>query len=195
MATLRLEADLIETPATAVTPETTRRQTAAPQETDGNEALAKFLIQHRLATHEKVSAALARVRQHNAENHQIQGDNSLATRSLAMSLLEELSNSGGDIEVLMSGIVERTNFAFVPLDYYDVDRQIVKMVPEELTLGRLIVPFDIVSRTMMVAIDNPFDAGAKAAVQQTVDYHIQWYLAGAGTIRKILREVYRINDL
>jgi hypothetical protein len=190
---LRLQADLIETAATTAAPEVARHQAAIPHEADGNESLAKFLVQHRLAPQETISAALMRVRQH-ASDHQIQNGSGRPSHALAASLLEEMGQSGLDLEGLVSGIIDRTNFAFVPLDYYEVDRQIVKTLPEELTLGHLIVPFDIVSRTMMVAIDNPFDVSAKAAVQQAVDYHIQWYLALPGIIRKILREVYRISE-
>lgn len=155
-------------------------------ETDGNEPLAKFLIQNRLATHEVVNGALERVRKHNATKDE-------NSQGMAASLLDEISKSGVNIETLLCGIIDRTKFAYVPLESYDVDRQIVKMLPEHLTLGRLIVPFDIVSRTMMVALDNPFDAGAKAAIQQMVDYHILWHVALPGVIQKILQSVYRIS--
>ena len=58
----------------------------------------------------------------------------------------------------LSGLIDRTKFAYVPLEYYDVDRQIARMLPDHLTLGRLYVPFDLISRTIMVACCNPFDA-------------------------------------
>lgn len=98
-----------------------------------------------------------------------------------------------DSDNLISGIVERAKYAYIPLENYDVDRQIVKLLPESITLGRLVIPFDIVSRTMMVAVENPFDAGAKAAAEQAVDYHIQWYMATPSAIRKVLRDAYRLN--
>ncbi len=81
----------------------------------------------------------------------------------------------------------------MPLEYYDIDRSVVRMLPDNLTLGRLIVPFDIVSRTMMVALCNPFDAAAKQAVQSSLDYHIQWYLAKPAAITRVLRDVYRLD--
>ena len=69
----------------------------------------------------------------------------------------------------------------------------VKMLPEALTLGRLIVPFDIISRTMMVAIANPFDAVGKEAVQQLLDYNIQWHLASPSAILQVLQTTYRLD--
>ena len=52
---------------------------------------------------------------------------------------------------MLSALIDRTKFAYVPLEYYDIDRQVARMLPDDLTLGRLFVPFDLVSRTIMVA--------------------------------------------
>lgn len=152
---------------------------------DGNEALAKFLIQHRLVNEEVVASALERVQKRNRE---------LTTNSFATSLIDEIVRRGaGDRDALLCGILDRSKFAFIPLEYYDVDRQVVKMLPEALTLGRLMVPFDVISRTIMIATANPFDALGKEAVQQLLDYNIQWHLAAPTAIIKVLSETYRIS--
>lgn len=152
---------------------------------DGNEPLAKFLIQHKLASEELVRAALDRV---NKLNRTAGG------QALAASLIDEISRANVvNIEALLCGILDRSKFAFIPLDCYEVDRQIVKMLPESLTLARLIVPFDLISRTIMVAMANPFDAQGKEAVQQLLDYNIQWHLATPGSISKVLRDTYRLD--
>ena len=152
---------------------------------DGNEHFAKFLTFHRIATETEVTAALGRVKQ---INDRLEG------QALASSLLEELTRTGtNDIDALLSSLIDATKFGYVPLEYYDVDRSVVRMLPDSLTLARLIVPFDIVSRTMMVALCNPFDAAAKQAVQSSLDYHIQWYLAKPAAVSRILRDVYRLD--
>ena len=95
---------------------------------------------------------------------------------------------------MLSALIDRTKFAYVPLEYYDTDRQIAPMLPEVLTLGRLFVPFDLVSRTMMVACCNPFDSAGRDAVQQSVDYTVSWYLARPSSIVKTLQSVYRLDS-
>lgn len=153
---------------------------------DGNEPLAKFLVQNRLVAEECVNTSLDRVRKANK---------GLDGQGIATSLLDNIVRYGGaEIDALLCGILERTKFAFIPLDCYDVDRQVVKMLPESLTLGRLIVPFDIVSRTVMVAVVNPFDSLGKEAVQQLFDYNIQWHLATPSAIVKVLRDTYHLGD-
>ncbi|HEY3901550.1 MAG TPA: hypothetical protein VGM54_23265 [Chthoniobacter sp.] len=152
---------------------------------DGNEALAKFLIQHRLVTEEVVSSALERVQKKNKD---------LPNNVLATSLVDEICRRGAiEQEQLLAGIVDRSKFAYIPLEYYDVDRSIIKMLPESLSIGRLIVPFDIISRTVMVAMVNPLDALGKEAVQQLLDYNVQWHLAAPQAIFKILGDTYRIE--
>src|SRR5947208_2117758 len=93
-----------------------------------------------------------------------------------------------------TGLIARTKFAYVPLEYYDVDRQIPRMLPDHLTLGRLFLPFDLISRTIMIACCNPFDAAGRDAVQQSLDYTVTWYLARPGSIIKALQDVYRLES-
>jgi tetratricopeptide (TPR) repeat protein len=152
---------------------------------DGNEALGKFLIQHRLAPEETVKTCLERVTKNNKN---------AGPTTLASSLIDEVSKSGmASLESLLCGILDRSKFAYIPLDCYEVDRQVVKMLPEALTLARLIVPFDLISRTIMVATANPFDAQGKEAVQQLLDYNIQWHVAAPAAIAKVLRDAYRLD--
>jgi len=134
-------------------------------ENDGNEALARFLVQHRLVPEETVAASLERVTKANR---------AARPNTLAISLIDDIARSGmTSMENLLCGILDRSKFAYIPLDCYEVDRQVVKMLPEVITLARLIVPFDLISRTIMIATANPFDAQGKEAVQQLLDYNIQ----------------------
>ena len=151
---------------------------------DGNEPLMRFLLQHRLAPDDVVRQALTIARKKNKVR---------TAQAVASSLIGEIVTRGAvDMEQLLCGILERSKFAYIPLEYYEIDRQIVRMLPESLTLGRLIVPFDIISRTMMVALANPFDAEGKQAVQQLLDYNVQWHLASPEAIVKVLNDAYRL---
>jgi tetratricopeptide (TPR) repeat protein len=158
---------------------------ASPSD-DGNESLARFLLQHRLAKEEAVHSALEVV---------IRKNLTLAPDTLGISLIDEVvAHGGGDMETILCGVHERTRLAYIPLEYYDVDRQVVRMLPEHLTLSRLMVPFDVMSRTIMIATANPFDSFGKESAQQLLDYNIQWHLASAESIIRVLKQVYRLGD-
>jgi tetratricopeptide (TPR) repeat protein len=151
----------------------------------GDDHLAKFLVVQQLFAEEEVNAALENVKHANKD---------LTGQAMAISLLEELCKQDANrLEVVLSALIDRTKFAYVPLEYYDADRQIAPMLPNYLTLGRLFVPFDLVSRTMMVACCNPFDSTGREAVQQSVDYTVSWYLARPAAITKSLQSIYRLD--
>ena len=151
----------------------------------GEEQLAKFLIVQQIFPEETVNAALEKVQQ---RNKNLQG------QTLAASLLVESCGEDTDkIDHIISALIDRTKGAFIPLEYYDFDRQLARMLPDNLTLGRLCVPFDLISRTIMVACCNPFDAAGRAAVQQSLDYSVSWYLARQAAIERTLQDVYRLQ--
>ncbi len=151
----------------------------------GDDHLAKFLIVQQLFSEEEVNAALEAAKAANKE---------LIAHAMATSMLDELcKDKPAQLDAIIAALIDRTKFAYVPLEYYDTDRQIAPMLPEYLTLGRLFVPFDLVSRTMMVACCNPFDSAGRDAVQQSVDYTVSWYLARPSAIIKTLQGIYRLE--
>jgi Type II secretion system (T2SS), protein E, N-terminal domain len=152
----------------------------------GDDHLAKFLIVQQLFTEEQVHSALETTKEANKD---------LPEQAMGVSMLDRLCrDKPAQLEPVLSALIDRTKFAFVPLEYYDVDRQIAPMLPEYLTLGRLFVPFDLVSRTIMVACCNPFDSAGRDAVQQSVDYTVSWYLARPAAITQTLRAIYRLDS-
>jgi hypothetical protein len=152
----------------------------------GDDHLAKFLVMQQLVGEEEMAAALDTVNHVNKD---------LSGQALAASLLEKTYRQETDrLDAALSQLIDRTKFAYVPLEYYDIDRQVARMLPDNLTLGRLFVPFDLISRTIMVACCNPFDAAGREAVQQSLDYTVSWYLARPGAIIKALQDIYRLES-
>ena len=152
----------------------------------GDEHLAKFLVMQQLCAEDEVAKAMETVTQLNKN---------LTGQAMAASLLDKICRQDTDkLDIALSGLIDRTKFAYVPIEYYDVDRQIPRMLPDNLTLGRLFLPFDLISRTIMIACCNPFDAAGREAVQQSLDYTVSWYLARPSAIIKGLQDVYRLES-
>ena len=81
------------------------------------------LIHHGTITYSGVGKALQDVQKLNKN---------LSGQALAVSLLEELCRENIDkLEKILSALIDRTRFAYVPLEYYDLDRQIAPMLPAE----------------------------------------------------------------
>ena len=158
---------------------------SAHLEERGDDQLAKFLVMQQLVVEDVMTTALETVTQLNKD---------LTGQALAASLLDKIYRQETDeLDRALSHLIDRTKFAYVPLEYYDIDRQVARMLPDHLTLGRLFVPFDLISRTIMVACCNPFDAAGREAVQQSLDYTVSWYLARPSSIIKALQDIYRLE--
>jgi hypothetical protein len=155
-------------------------------EEDGSEQYARYLVHHRIVTDKVAVAALTQMR---AINKKI-----VPGSQPAAALLEEITKAGGpNVDEVLGALIDATKLGYLALENYDIDRSVVRMLPETLTMGRLVVPFDIVSRTLMVAFCNPFDTAAKEATHSSLDYHIQWYLAKPASLMRVLKDVYRLD--
>ena len=94
----------------------------------GDDHLAKFLIVQQLFAEEEVNAALEGITRLNKD---------LSGEALASSLLDTLcKDDEARLETVLSALIDRTKFAYVPLEYYDVDRQIAPMLSCLLRHGR-----------------------------------------------------------
>ncbi len=157
---------------------------------DGNASLAKFLVKNDLFEEDTVMQALDQANTHNAKRNEQNPEQYF----ILTSLLETIGKVGRiPEEDLISRVIDKTRMAFAPIDLYQIDRHIVQLLPEAITLGRLILPFDQMSRTVMVATCNPLDEAGREAVQQSLEYSIHWYLATPRAIYKSLSNVYRLN--
>ena len=89
---------------------------------DGNEHFAKFLTFHRIVPEAEVTPGPG----------PRPADQPQAGRPGSRhSLLEELTRTGThDIDTLLSSLIDATKFGYVPLEYYDIDRSVVRMLPE-----------------------------------------------------------------
>ncbi len=152
---------------------------------DGLDPLADFLRDSSLATPDAIKQALKKTRNSSTFNPD----------QVAVSLLQEVIKQGTnqDEEQILLSILDYTKLGFVPLEHYELDREVVNMLPKELTLGRHFVPFELISRTIMIALGNPFDAPAKKVCQSLLDYNIKWYFARPQAIADALRFAYKLN--
>ncbi len=151
----------------------------------GDDQLSRFLVMQQLVTQEEAQEALETTTLLNKE---------VSGQALGASFLDKVFRQETDrLDGALSQLIDRTKFAYLPMEYYDVDRQAARLLPDHLTLGRLFVPFDLISRTIMVACCNPFDGAGREAVEQSLDYTVTWYLARPSAIIKALQDIYRLE--
>lgn len=99
-------------------------------------------------------------------------------------------------ETSLKILCEKTRLGFVPLDKYDIDIELARGYPREICLRWCVLPFDHLSKTLMVATTNPFNEQASRELDrfqtQTGNrLRLLWYLVPPADLIKALRKTFR----
>jgi hypothetical protein len=95
------------------------------------------------------------------------------------------------IEKSLRILSDKARLGFLPLEKYDVDMELARTFPAEICQRWCILPFDRLSKSVLVATANPFNRQAAAELEAVAEQRLLWYLAEPAELVKILRKAYR----
>jgi hypothetical protein len=88
-------------------------------------------------------------------------------------------------------ISDKGRVGFLPLERYDVDIELARSFPKETLFRWCILPFDRMSKSILVATTNPFNKQAASELEEHTKQRLLWYLAPPDDISKALRKIIR----
>lgn len=88
-------------------------------------------------------------------------------------------------------ISDKTRLAFVPLERYDIDVELARSFPKETLFRWCVLPFDRMSKSILVATANPFNKQASLELEAHTKLRLLWYLSPPADIAKLLRKIIR----
>jgi hypothetical protein len=88
-------------------------------------------------------------------------------------------------------LVERTRLAYLPLEKYDVDLDLTRTFPAGICRRWCVLPFDRMSKTILVATANPFNRQAAKELGDATQSRLLWYLTTPSEIVANLRKAFR----
>jgi hypothetical protein len=91
----------------------------------------------------------------------------------------------------MKLLAEKSRVAYLPLEKYDVDVELSRTFPREACLRWCVLPFDKLSKSIMVATCNPFNKQAMRDLETATKSRLLFYLASPIELSKILKKVFR----
>ncbi len=86
---------------------------------------------------------------------------------------------------------DRTRIAYLPLDKYEIDMELARSFPAETCRRWGVLPFDRMSKSVMVATANPFNQQAAKELAEATNNRLLWYLVPPADLVKNLRKVFR----
>ncbi|MDB6025637.1 MAG: protein containing ral secretory system [Verrucomicrobiales bacterium] len=94
-------------------------------------------------------------------------------------------------EKSLTMISDKTRLGYLPLERYDIDLELARSFPKETCQRWCVLPFDRMSKSVLVATTNPFNVRAREELQKSTSYRILWYLATPVDLMKAIKKVYR----
>lgn len=152
---------------------------------DGDAALAQLLIAEKLITSQAVDPLLAKLRDMRQTTENTTDPLSL----IPLLVAEQLAK----LDDLLMVLIEKSRLPFMPLAIYDADRDIVRQVPQDICWQHCLVPFDLISRSILIATANPFDQAARKQVEAMLDHHVFWFISPPADIVMVLRRAYGLD--
>jgi hypothetical protein len=88
-------------------------------------------------------------------------------------------------------LADKTRLGYLPLDKYEVDLELARSFPADLCRRWCIMPFDRMSKSILVATANPFNRQAAKDLADVTPSRLLWYLVPPSEIVLNLRKAFR----
>lgn len=95
------------------------------------------------------------------------------------------------IEKSLKILSDKTRMAYLPIDRYETDIELTRAFPAEVCRRWCVLPFDRMSKSILVVTANPFSQQAAREVAAYTDNRLVWFLAQPVEITKNLRKAFR----
>jgi tetratricopeptide (TPR) repeat protein len=86
---------------------------------------------------------------------------------------------------------DKSRVGYLELDKYELDIELARSFPAEVCRRWCVLPFDRMSKSILVATANPFNQQAAKELSEATPHRLLWYLAEPGELIKTLRKVFR----
>lgn len=108
------------------------------------------------------------------------------------SFIQMLADKGTvPIEKSLKIIADKARLGYLPIDRYDVDLDLARTFPADSCQRWCVMPFDKMSKSILVATVNPFNRQAAKELESATQARLIWYLSPPADIVKWLRRAFR----
>jgi hypothetical protein len=88
-------------------------------------------------------------------------------------------------------LADRSRTAFLPLERYEVDMDLMRGFPADVCRRWCVAPFDRMSKSVLVATVNPFNQQAAKELAEATSHRLLWYLTVPSELILIIRKAFR----
>jgi tetratricopeptide (TPR) repeat protein len=119
-------------------------------------------------------------------------DLSAPPRGVVEPFVQILHNKGIlPVEKALKLICDKSRSAYLPLNHYDTDMDLARGFPAVTCQRWCVLPFDRMSKSIMVATANPFNQQAAKELAEATSNRLIWYVVPPSELIKNLRKAFR----
>ncbi|MGH7952265.1 MAG: tetratricopeptide repeat protein [Limisphaerales bacterium] len=95
------------------------------------------------------------------------------------------------VEQSLKLLSDKSRMAFLPLEKYDVDIDLTRGFPADVCRRWCVLPFDRMSKAILVATANPFNQQAIKELSEATSHRLVWYLSSPSELLVNIRKAFR----
>jgi tetratricopeptide (TPR) repeat protein len=95
------------------------------------------------------------------------------------------------VERSLKILTDKSRTAFLPLEKYDIDIELTRAFPGDVCRRWCVMPFDRMSKSILVATANPFNQQAAKELAEATQNRLLWYLTPPADLVKNLQKTFR----
>lgn len=95
------------------------------------------------------------------------------------------------VEKSLKLLSDKSRVAFLPLQSYDIDMDLARSFPPETCQRWCVLPFDRMSKSVLVATANPFNQQAAKELAAATRNRLLWYLVPPAELVSNVRKLFR----
>lgn len=94
-------------------------------------------------------------------------------------------------EQIAQALTAQYGFPYLPLDNYEIDSEIIKLVPENVAKQYCLIPLDKIGTSVTIAMANPLNLQATEDIELLTNLTVQIFISTATDINRAIEKSYK----
>lgn len=93
-------------------------------------------------------------------------------------------------EEIVSCLTVQYGFPYLPLKNYEINPDIIKLIPKEIAISYYTIPIDRIGDVLTVTMANPLQLDAVDAIEKVTGFKVEIFVSTGSEVQKALNEYY-----
>ena len=94
-------------------------------------------------------------------------------------------------EAIAQALTAQYGFPYLPLENYEIDTEIVRIVPKNVSIQYCLIPVDKIGSNLTIAMANPLNSQAVEDIALLSGLCVQLFVSTATDIKKAIEKYYK----